>query len=403
MSTRADKRRTEAEQIRSVPPSEVDPCPDVAGVLLSDKIIEYVRSVSLIEPFSKDNLKPAGYELTLGDEYFLSGEFAQLDPNSNDNGDKIVEIPPFQVAVLKTREIIRLPRYLIARWNIRVRHAYKGLLWVGGPQVDPGYVGYLFCPIYNLSDKPVKLEIGEPIALIDFVKTTKFDSDKPEEELLRYRFPPKRMALEDFEIDDYRSALFTHASQRLDDFQDRVRILEARFFAFTSISFAIFGIVIGVIGLTSRANVEDASLSAGFFGAATIASASAALLIAGLSYVRGRAKQMLDEHYSQVLAGKWKRLNWYMRGAWHFGLVTVLAIAVVMGGLVYFAVQPGFSELRQGQVLTRSDIAPLSDDLKGLDSRLARIEESRVTQADLNAIHGELDALRAELSPAQGK
>ena len=53
-----------------------------------------------------------------------------------------------------------MPRFLIGRWNIRVTVAYKGLLWVGGPQVDPGWVGHLFCPIYNLSDQEVNFKLS---------------------------------------------------------------------------------------------------------------------------------------------------------------------------------------------------------------------------------------------------
>jgi deoxycytidine triphosphate deaminase len=177
MSTLSKKRRDETQKIHSLPPSEEDPHRDITGVLLSDEIIFYAEEHRLITPFDRDNLKPAAYELTVGDEYFLSGEFHSLDPNDTELGK--VTIPPFEVAVLKTAEVLCLPRYIIARWNIRVKHAYSGLLWVGGPQVDPGYVGHLFCPIYNLSDKPVTLHLGEPLAVMDFVKTTPFDPEKP--------------------------------------------------------------------------------------------------------------------------------------------------------------------------------------------------------------------------------
>jgi len=47
-----------------------------------------------------------------------------------------------------------------------------GLLWVGGPQVDPNYEGPLSCPIYNLSDKEIRLQKGDRLATIDFIKTT---------------------------------------------------------------------------------------------------------------------------------------------------------------------------------------------------------------------------------------
>ena len=109
--------------------------------------------------------------------------------------------------MIKTAETLNLPRFLIARWNIRVAWAYKGLVWVGGPQVDPGYVGHLFCPIYNLSNKDVWIKKGDPIALMDFVKTTSFDPECRDEKSKQYRRPPKRVVLEDYEIDEFRSAL----------------------------------------------------------------------------------------------------------------------------------------------------------------------------------------------------
>jgi deoxycytidine triphosphate deaminase len=156
----AKKRADELVEIKRIPPLESDPVPGMAGILLSDQITYFAQNHNLLAPFSKENLKPAGYELTVGDEYFMSGQYLALESH--------ITIQPFEVAVIKTGERLRLPRFMIARWNIRVRHAYAGLLWVGGPQVDPGYSGYLFCPIYNLSDKPVTLYKGEPLALMDF-------------------------------------------------------------------------------------------------------------------------------------------------------------------------------------------------------------------------------------------
>lgn len=83
-------------------------------------------------------------------------------------------IPSYQVAIVQIRETLNLPKFLIGRWNIRVKRAYEGLLWVGGAQVDPGFRGHLCCPIYNLSNKEVRLEFGDTLAMIDFVVTTPF-------------------------------------------------------------------------------------------------------------------------------------------------------------------------------------------------------------------------------------
>ena len=127
MPSLSQKREAELHKLAELPPSEDDPHKNVHGVLLRDEIQFYVRHCHLITPFDPKNLKPAGYELTVGDEYFISGEFLTLDADS-DQRNKVV-IPPFQVAVLKTAEVLCIPRYLIARWNIRVRHAYSGLLW----------------------------------------------------------------------------------------------------------------------------------------------------------------------------------------------------------------------------------------------------------------------------------
>lgn len=193
------RRQAELERLENFRDLERDENPSEKGVLLSDQIEFYVDECCMISPFDRRNLKPAGYELTVGDEAMLGGEHLQLD-DSIPNGR--LTIPPFEVAVIKTAETLNLPRFLIARWNIRVVWAYKGLVWVGGPQVDPGYVGNLFCPIYNLSNKPVSIKKGDPIALMDFVKTTSFN-----ERTVQYHRPPKRVIMEDYEIDDFRSGL----------------------------------------------------------------------------------------------------------------------------------------------------------------------------------------------------
>jgi deoxycytidine triphosphate deaminase len=202
------KRRAQLRKLGRLPPAEQDPHWYRTGVLLSDEIQFYVEHHHLITPFDEANLKSAAYELTIGNEYFLTGDFHQLGREN-----KYIRIPPFAVAVLKTAEILSMPRFLIARWNIKVRHAYSGLLWVGGPQVDPGYVGHLFCPIYNLSDKEVTLCVGDQIAVIDFVKTTPFKST-----LIKFPFPPSRKIIEDYGIEDLRSALFTVSGQKLGEF-----------------------------------------------------------------------------------------------------------------------------------------------------------------------------------------
>lgn len=176
------------------------------SVLLSDQIKRYVEEFDLIEPFNPGNLKPASYQLSVGDEYAIGGELKKL----KGKGDKI-EIHPFNVAIIQTNEKVKMPKDLIARWNIRVTLAYQGLLWVGGPQVDPGYEGHLYCPIYNLSKDTVKLSQYEKIATIDFTKTTPYN----EKDVVP--FARKRNDV----ITEYnytlQSGLFTEVAQRIDE------------------------------------------------------------------------------------------------------------------------------------------------------------------------------------------
>ena len=136
-----------------------------------------------------------------------------------------------------------LPRFIIARWNLRVRYAYEGLLWLGGPHVDPGFKGHLFCLIYNLSDKNVTLHVGDEIALMDFVKTSDFSTQKCK----KYRDPPKRLIIEDYEVDDLKSALFTRAGKKISEFDETIRSIESRFLTFTSITFAVLALIISVL------------------------------------------------------------------------------------------------------------------------------------------------------------
>ena len=233
------KKRVERKRLENIAALEEDAHPEKMGVLLSDEIEFYVEQGDLIKPFDPENLKPAAYELTVGDEAMLGGKPHRLNDCWPKNS---LSIPAFEVAVIKTGETLNLPRFLIGRWNIRVAWAYKGLIWVGGPQVDPGYVGHLFCPIYNLSNKEVRIEKGDPIAVIDFVKTTKFDLERANnKKLLRYRRPPKRVTIEGFGIGDFRSGLF-ETKDKLDGVDTKINL-------FTTLVFVVLAILVSAVGI----------------------------------------------------------------------------------------------------------------------------------------------------------
>lgn len=250
----------EQDRLAHIPVLERDthPTPQT-GVLLSNYIQYYAQKHNMIDPFNEDNLKPAAYELTVGDEFYINREFHSLTTSEappHPHAPSEIVIEPFNVAVIKTRETIVLPRFIIARWNLRVRHAYSGLLWVGAAQVDPGYKGHLFCPLYNLSDKPVRLKSGEEIAVIDFVRTTDFEPS----ECKPYRDKPKRPIIQSFGIGDFQSALITHAVNRLNkyetelesfkkDVESRASRLEERANHMASTLFVVIGIIVSALAV----------------------------------------------------------------------------------------------------------------------------------------------------------
>jgi deoxycytidine triphosphate deaminase len=219
LTTRRQKERDRLIALHGKCPATDKDFP-YTGVLLSDGIKYCVDTFDLVRPFDEGNLKPANYKLTIGNQYAMDGKIYELTDSTNEGA---LTIPPFQVAVIKTRETINMPKFLIARWNIRVQLAYKGLLWVGGPQVDAGYVGHLFCPVYNLSDKPVSLKYGDAIAVMDFVRTSAFH----EGESLLYRdVPPERILFEDYAPQELNSALYEIADKRLGKVEDRTTTTE---------------------------------------------------------------------------------------------------------------------------------------------------------------------------------
>lgn len=250
-----DRRAREKDRLRAL--AELRPAVDDYpghGVVLAEGIQSYCVNFKLISPFEKRNLKPANYKLRVGDQYAINGKILPL---SDEDGKDELIIPPFAVAVLKTYETINMPQFLIARWNIQVQKAYDGLLWVGGPQVDAGFVGHLACPIYNLSAHDVKLRYRDSFAVIDFVKTTPYVQG----ESMDYDpVPPDRVLFEDYHPENLESGLVTLSTPRLDTFatelqdlqksmNERMKTLEDRAMAQAGIGLTLIGILFAALAI----------------------------------------------------------------------------------------------------------------------------------------------------------
>lgn len=146
-----------------------DPHSSDRGILLADQIHELCDVGLLIaEEYKRDNLRPASYTLRVGKQYIGSDGSPHL---LTDEDDSFV-FGQNSIVFVSTMEKLEIPFYIAARFNIRVAWVYDGVLLGTGPQVDPGFSGFLSCPLYNLTNLDITIKRGQDFATIDFEKTT---------------------------------------------------------------------------------------------------------------------------------------------------------------------------------------------------------------------------------------
>jgi deoxycytidine triphosphate deaminase/uncharacterized membrane protein YhaH (DUF805 family) len=287
LKTRREREEKRLQELRDRRPKDERDF-QFTGVLLNDAIKKCCDSFGLITPLKEDNLKPANYKLRVGDEYAIRGA---IHPLSDEPGKSEIRIEPFEVAIIKTLETINMPRFLIGRWNIQVSKAYKGLLWVGGPQVDAGYVGNLFCPIYNLSDEAVVLHYGDAIAVIDFERTTQFHEGSSKD-----YGRTERILFQDYEPESLQSALATQAQNTIKTFGARLESLSNRIDFFVTITFALLGILFaaGTLFVTESSHSH-------WWDPSVFWICSIAIVFSGLALVRSRSTSVSPSGTVQVI------------------------------------------------------------------------------------------------------
>ena len=335
----------------SVPdtPLRYDPNHQDAGVLLSDQIAYYARNHQLIDPFAPDDLRPAGYCLHVGDEFMIAGQRYNFEKQKL----RDLTIEPYEVAVIKIKEKVCLPRFLIGRWNIKVGLAYKGLMWVGGAQVDPGFKGHLYCPIYNLSNRPVRLEQGDQLAVIDFVKTTPFRAGTEYSKEFETAKNTDR-DFYDYRADQLESALIEQADD-IKDVKAQAKSVDTRVTWFTTL-------VVSLLGLFGISRFIDGKKLP------TIDLHFALLLLLGIVFLCLIARMLVMRNVPSTSAG----MRWAMRALrmspkaafrvhflWAYSVSMIMT--VVFAGLLY--------------LIFADPLGRLEDRTGGLDVRVAEVEE----------------------------
>lgn len=121
-------------------------------------LTELLTTSDVIEPFQRNRIKNGAYELSLGEQVFLT-DSSSREVKEIKEGAKI-EIKPGQFALLLTKEYIKVPGNKIAFISIKATIKFKGLINVSGFHVDPGFEGNLLFSVYNAGPSNIILSSG---------------------------------------------------------------------------------------------------------------------------------------------------------------------------------------------------------------------------------------------------
>jgi len=241
--------------------------------LLKQDIKRAAEEFGLLDPFVEERLGGASYDIASGQTIIIVSEEG-LNPIDLQILEEY-EIPPGRTAILKSQEKVMMPRKMKGRLSLKAREAAKLLFFAGGP-IDPGYRGYLFLPIANLSDAPVKITYGQPIVTAEFTwleQEAEPYSDEVFESVPRYRLPPippapvHSLSKLTGMVDQHRSQIL--ALQRVQEAQQPTLDATSRI-----VDFVVLGAVAGVgagiaaggiVGLFTQVP-EPWNIAAGFGG-----------------------------------------------------------------------------------------------------------------------------------------
>ncbi len=135
---------------------------------LVDTEIRMAAEKGLIIGFDPKGLKGASYDIRVGDTVII----AEPDPvgvrGISLNIQRSYQLQPGHSCIVSSMEKVKLPADMKGRLSLRSFHQLQGLFCSGGV-IDPGYNGFLFFPLANISDSPAELVYGTPLVTCEFV------------------------------------------------------------------------------------------------------------------------------------------------------------------------------------------------------------------------------------------
>jgi dCTP deaminase len=118
---------------------------------------------SFIEGGRLENVKEVCYDLCVGDEVYRSEEKL---PESLSDSNPCVILHPGQFALIKTLEIVKVPKENVGLISIRKEYKFQGLVNVSGFHVDPSFEGPLIFAVQNVGPNDIRLRFRDPVFMI---------------------------------------------------------------------------------------------------------------------------------------------------------------------------------------------------------------------------------------------
>lgn len=147
------------------------------------QLLNLVKTKKLVEKLSERELtnpEGAGFDLRIGEVYKLKkggskaflGEFERQTPDykvvaSYESKDKYVTLEPGDYVLMNTIENVNLPEDICGHIFTRSTLYRCGILFLC-TQIAPGYSGELTFGLKNISEFPVKIEMGARVAHVQF-------------------------------------------------------------------------------------------------------------------------------------------------------------------------------------------------------------------------------------------
>lgn len=155
-----------------------DPYSEISPALLnSDDLRKYVLKTGMIYPFElseekSNNDEWVTYPIKIGDTCHYwdeSGIKQVIDLTTKEK----FSLRKNSIVFVELEPTFRVPYYIVLRFNLKIKHIYKGLLLGTGPIIDPGFNGKIFIPLHNFTNNDYEFRRGEELIEMEFTKISK--------------------------------------------------------------------------------------------------------------------------------------------------------------------------------------------------------------------------------------